>query len=413
MPSGVAQPIDRQELAARRARFQAELGEGVALIPGARLKTRSNDTEYVFRQDSDLHYLTGFPQPDALALFTRDRFVFFVQPRDPEMETWNGRRPGTEGAVNDYGADEAYPIEELATRLPDLLADRPRLWHTFGHDRSLDDQVVEALGKLRARIRRGVGAPAEVISPHVLLHRMRSYKSEAELQVMRAAAGISYRAHHAAAKLCQPGRWEYELEAALLHIFRTHGGTGPAYTSIIGSGDNATILHYVENSAKLEPGQLVLIDAGVELHGYASDVTRTYPVGGRYEGAARDVYSVVLEAQNAAFAAVRPGATLKAIHEAALRALTEGLVELKALEGDVDELVSSEAYRPFYMHSTSHLLGLDVHDVGQYMTDGEPRVLEPRVCTSARGKRRAPHTFAVSAFASKTTSSSPTMATRT
>ena len=372
--------IDPAEFAERRSRFRRELGEGVALVPGAKLRTRSNDTEHVFRQDSDLWYLTGFPQPEAVAVFTAEEFVFFVQPRDPEIETWIGRRPGVEGAVEEYGADRAFPIGELPAQLPELLADRPRLYHGFGLDAELDALVVGTLGELRRRVRRGVGTPGEIFSPHDVLHRMRSYKSPAELDVMRAAADISREAHAAAARLCRPGAWEYELEAALHHVFRSRGGSGPAYNSIVGAGDNATVLHYVENRSQLEAGDLVLIDAGVELEGYASDVTRTYPAGGRFEGAARAVYEVVLAAQQAAFGAIRPGATLKGIHDAAVRSLVEGLVELGALEGGVDELIESEDYRAFYMHSTGHFLGLDVHDVGQYAVGGEPRPLEPGMC---------------------------------
>jgi Xaa-Pro aminopeptidase len=374
------EPISAREHAERRRRFQAQLGEGVAILPGARLATRSNDTQFAFRQNSDLFYLTGFPQPDAVAVLTRDRFCFFVQPRDPEMETWNGRRPGIEGAVRDFGADEAHPSGELRERLPALLEDRPRLYHSFGFDRELDDAVVAALQQVRAKVRRGVRAPAQILSPHDLLHEMRIYKSPAELAIMRAAAGVSREAHRAAAQLCQPGRHEYELEAALHAVFRSSGGSGPAYNSIVGAGDNATILHYVENSAELRAGQLVLIDAGVELHGYASDVTRVYPVGGRYTGAARDVYQAVLDAQLATLDAVRPGVALKELHDVALRKLVEGLVALGALSGDVDELLTAEAYKPFYMHSTGHLLGLDVHDAGQYSVDGKPRALEPGMC---------------------------------
>jgi Xaa-Pro aminopeptidase len=377
---GRIEPISAEEHAERRRRFQALLGEGVAILPGAKLATRSNDTQFAFRQDSDLFYLTGFPHPDALAVLTRDRFWFFVQPRDPEMETWNGRRPGVEGAVRDYGADEAHPIGELRERLPALLENRPRLYHSFGFDRDLDDAVVAALQQVRAKVRRGVRAPSEILSPHDLVHEMRIHKSPGELAIMRAAAGVSREAHLAAARLCQAGRHEYELEAALHAVFRRSGGAGPAYNSIVGSGDNATILHYVENSAELRAGELVLIDAGVELHGYASDVTRVYPVGGRYTGAARDVYQVVLDAQLATLAAVRPGVTLRELHDVALRKLVLGLIALGALSGDVDELIASEAYKPFYMHSTGHLLGLDVHDAGQYAVDGKPRPLEPGMC---------------------------------
>jgi Xaa-Pro aminopeptidase len=315
-----------------------------------------------------------------VAVFTAARFTLFVQPRDPLLETWNGRRPGTEGAVTRFGADESFPIGELSAKLPGLVENRPRLFHTFGRDRKLDDLVVAALSDVRGRARRGVTAPSEVVSPHDLVHEMRIRKSEGELEIMRAASAISAEAHHCAAHLCRPGVREYELEAELLRVFRRGGGAGPAYNPIVGAGDNATILHYVENRDPLAEGQIVLIDAGVELHGYASDVTRTYPVGGRFSGAARDVYQAVLDAQAAAFRAVAPGVTLPEIHAAALRQLVLGLIALGALSGDVDELIKTEAYKPFYMHSTGHLLGLDVHDVGSYYVDGKPRPLEPGMC---------------------------------
>jgi Xaa-Pro aminopeptidase len=240
--------------------------------------------------------------------------------------------------------------------------------------------VLDALARTRARVRQGVSTPGEIFSPHDIVHEMRTFKSAGELDLMRTAARISTAAHRAAARLCRPGTWEYEIEAALHHEFRRRGGSGPAYNSIVGSGDNATVLHYVDNRSQLAAGQLVLIDAGVELQGYASDVTRTYPVGGRFEGAARDVYEVVLASQSAAFDAIRPGTTLRAIHEVAVRALVEGLVALGALAGDADELVKAEAYKPFYMHSTGHLLGLDVHDVGSYARGAQPRPLEPGMC---------------------------------
>jgi Xaa-Pro aminopeptidase len=374
------EPVARAEHAERRRRFQSQLGEGAALIPGAKPRTRSHDTDYVFRQDSDLLYLTGFEQPEAVAVFTKDRFVFFVQPRDPLLETWNGRRPGVEGAVSVYGADEAFPIGELASKLPGLIENRPRLFHTFAHDRALDDLVVAALADVRARGRRGVTAPTEIISPHELVHELRLRKSASEIEIMRAAAAISFEAHHAAARLAQPGVGEYELEAALLHVFRKRGGAGPAYNPIVGTGENATILHYVENKDPLRAGEIVLIDAGVELHGYASDVTRSYPVGGVFTGVARDVYQAVLDAQDAAFAVIKPGVSLPEMHQAALRQLVVGLVALGALEGDVDALIQTEAYKPFYMHGTGHLLGLDVHDVGNYYVDGKPRALEPGMC---------------------------------
>jgi Xaa-Pro aminopeptidase len=372
--------IGREELAERRKRLQGRLGEGVALVAGAKLRPRSHDVSYPFRQSSDLLYLTGFPQPEAVALLTADRFVLFVQPRDPELETWTGRRPGVEGAIAEYGADEAHPIGELATRLPGWLENRRRLYHTIGLDREIDEIVVAALGAVRQRARRGIAAPTEIVSPHEIVHEMRLHKSEAELAVMRAAADITREAHQRAARLCRSGAWEYEIEAEIDAAFRRRGGSGPAYPTIVGSGENATILHYEENASALAPGALVLIDAGAELDGYASDVTRTYPVDGRYQGAARDVYQAVLAAQAAALAAISPGITLDIIHEATVRALVRGLVDLGALAGDPDDLFAREAYRPFYMHRTSHYLGLDVHDVGRYAVDGKSRPIEPGMC---------------------------------
>jgi Xaa-Pro aminopeptidase len=369
--------IPQAVLAERRRRFREQLGEGVALVPGARMRARSHDVDYVFRQRSDLLYLTGWEQPEALALLSRDRFVLFVQPRDPAAETWTGRRPGVEGAVERYGADQAYPIGELAERLPALLENVPRLFHGFGLDRELDEIVLAAVKAVRARARQGITAPGEMVDPTLALAEMRLVKDAHELAVMRAAADISREAHQSAARMCRPGAHEYELEAELGYVFRRRGGAGPAYPSIVGAGDNATILHYIENTDELRAGQLVLIDAGAELHGYASDVTRTYPVGGRFEGVARDVYQAVLRAQELALAEVRPGALLTQIHDVAVRALVEGLIELGALSGDVSELVAGEAFRPFYMHSTSHWLGLDVHDAGAYRIGGKPRPLEP------------------------------------
>ena len=368
--------ISNEEHAERRRRFQAQLGEGIALVAGERLRSRSNDTHFGFRQNSDLFYLTGFCQPEAVAVLTRDRFTFFVQPRDHEMETWNGRRPGTEGAVEIFGADEAHPIDELATRLPGLIENRPRFFHSFGLDRGIDEICLAALDDVRRRVRRGVTAPCEFISPHAILHEMRTWKSAGEIEVMRAAAGITCEAHQAAARACRAGAREYELQAELEHVFLRRGGAGPAYSSIVGTGDNATILHYTDNRDTLRAGELVLIDAGVELDGYASDVTRTYPVDGTFSGPARDVYHVVLAAQRAALDSIVRGTTLPAIHSAALRALVDGLIELQALEGEPEELIEKEAYRPFYMHQTGHFLGLDVHDGGQYHVDGKPRPLE-------------------------------------
>ncbi len=369
--------IPMSRFAERRKRFQRELDGGIAIVPGGKLRSRSNDVDYPFRQRSDLLYLTGFDQPDAIAVFTDDRFVLFVQARDPSAETWTGLRPGIEGAIEKFGADEAFPCSKFSEQLPELLSDRSRLYYKYGQDTGLDSVVSAALEVIRGQVRRGINGPEAIISPDRILHEMRLYKDPDELEVMRAAAAISNEAHRAAARICESGRYEYELEAALLFEFRRRGGSGPAYPSIVGSGENATILHYIENQSELRDGELVLIDAGVELDGYASDVTRTYPVGGRFEGIARDVYAVVIQAQEAAIASIRPGTTLPAIHDIALRCLVDGLVSLGALEGDVETLIKESAYRPFYMHSTGHFLGLDVHDVGHYSIAGQPQELRP------------------------------------
>jgi len=345
--------------------------DAVAVFVGGRLAVRSADTEYPFRQDSDFWYLTGFDHPDAVAILsTRDgpSYRLFVQPRDPAAETWTGFRPGVEGAVSDYEAEEAHPRENFLEKLPELLRGARRIYHTLGRDRDIDARIISLQDEIRRQSRGGILPADEIVDPRLLVHEMRLHKSDAEIELMQRAADISYEAHHRAALLAQPGRHEYELEAELAYTFRSRGGTGPAYGSIVGSGINATILHYIRNDQKLAQGDLVLIDAGVEVEGYASDVTRTYPVGGRFKPEARDLYQVVLAAQLAAIDASGPGKTLPEIHSAALRILCEGMVTLGILCGNVDEIIESEAYKPYYMHGTSHWLGLDVHDVGAYVT---------------------------------------------
>ncbi len=367
--------------AARRQRLLERMGPGaVAILQGARLLTRSADTEFPFRQDSDFRYLTGFDHPHALAVLRSDGgppYTLFVEPRDSKAETWTGYRPGVEGAVTDFGADEAYPVAELDAKLPGLLERAKRLFHVLGRDAKLDARIVEILEQMRLRSRLGLVPAAEIIDPRHVLHELRLRKEPAELAIMRRAASISAEAHREAARIAEDGRFEYELEAMLLYQFRRLGASGPAYGSIVGSGRNATVLHYIRNDQKLVDGELVLIDAGCELDGYASDVTRTYPVGGSYRGVQRAVYEVVLEAQLAGLALAKPGATLPAIHEATTRRLVEGMRELGLLSGSVDDLIRSEAHRRYYMHNTSHWLGLDVHDVGPYAVEGKPRSLEP------------------------------------
>jgi Xaa-Pro aminopeptidase len=387
--------------AARRRRFlEAMEPDSVALLLGAGLATRSRDTHFRFRQDSDFRYLTGFDHPHAAAVLRKDGgppFTLFVEPRDRDAEIWNGYRPGVEGALRDFGADEAHPIGELLERLPALLERARRVYHVLGRDPRVDAKLAETVETARVRSRAHAPPPDAVLDPRALLHEMRLLKEPEELDLLRRAAEISREAHAAAAALAHEGVLEYELEAALDYTFRRRGAWGPAYESIVGGGANATVLHYVANDQPLRDGTLVLIDAGCELEGYASDVTRTYPVGGRFQGAARALYEVVLAANEAGLERARPGATLEDVHDAALRRLVEGMVELGLLAGSVDELLQSGAYRSYYMHRTSHWLGLDVHDVGAYQVDGKPRRLEPGMVFTvepglyvAAGEEKAP-----------------------
>jgi Xaa-Pro aminopeptidase len=368
--------------AERRQQLLDAMGpDAVMVFVGARLAVRSADTEYPFRQDSDFWYLTGFDHPDAVAILsTREgpTFSLFVQPRDPAAETWTGFRPGVDGALSDYAADAAHPREEFLEKLPDLLRGAERIYHTLGRDHEIDARIISLQDEIRRQSRGGVLPANEIVDPRLLVHEMRLHKSDAEIELMQRAANISLEAHHRAARLAQPDRYEYELEAELGHVFRSSGCAGPAYASIVGSGVNATILHYIRNDQQLAKGDLVLIDAGVEVQGYASDVTRTYPVGGRFEPAARDLYEVVLAAQLAAIDASGPGTTLPEIHSTALRVLCEGMRTLGVLKGGVDEIIEKETYRPYYMHGTSHWLGLDVHDVGAYVTRDDSGEAKPR-----------------------------------
>lgn len=357
------------------------MGPGaVALLCGARLATRSADTHFPFRQDSDFHYLTGFDHPHAAAVLRTDggpAFTLYVEPREREAEIWTGHRPGVEGAVRDFGADTAHPIGDLPAQVPKLLEGAERLFVVLGRDPALDARITETIDQMRLRSRTGVIPPSSIVDPRSILHEMRLFKDDSEIAILRRAAQITCAAHRATAPGASAGRFEYELEAMLDYHFRKRGASGPAYETIVGSGANATVLHYVSNRARLREGDLVLIDAGCELESYASDVTRTYPVGGRFEGPGAAIYDTVLAAQEAALAAVKPGATLDDVHAAAVRSLTGGMVSLGILAGEIDGLVESGAYKTYYMHRTSHWLGLDVHDVGAYTHEGRPRALEP------------------------------------
>jgi len=374
--------MDSREFPRRRKRLMDMMGdESIAIIPTSGVRVRNRDVEYPFRGDSDFLYLTGFPEPEAVAVLIPDRssgeYVLFCRERDEAMETWNGRRAGLEGACAKYGADDAFPITDLDDILPSLLEDRERIYYTMGQDQHFDQRVVGWVNQVRQKVRSGVYAPDEFIALNHLLHDMRLYKSRQEVQTMRRAARIAAEGHTRAMQVCRPGMMEYEIEAELLHQFMRRGARSPAYQPIVGGGANGCILHYNENTAELKNGDLLLIDAGAELDGYASDITRTFPVNGEFSPAQRQVYDVVLAAQLAAIKAVKPGHHWNDPHDAAVQALTEGLVELGILKGNVKKLIKDQAYTRYYMHRTGHWLGMDVHDVGDYKVDGQWRMLEP------------------------------------
>ncbi|MBV9773907.1 MAG: aminopeptidase P N-terminal domain-containing protein [Gemmatimonadetes bacterium] len=368
-------------LLARRERVLERLGGGVLVLCSAPELLKSRDTDVRFRQDSDLFYLTGFMEPGAVAVLTphdpERRLTLFVRPRDPERETWTGRREGVEGARERFAADAAYPVEELDQHLRALLEPADEVVYAFGTHPEMDQRILRLVtGFRRTRPRAGKG-PLAVRDPDAVLAEMRLVKEPWELERMRRAGEISARGHLAALRAARPGIGEWELEAVLDAAFRSAGGRGSSYPTIVGSGANATVLHYVANDRRARDGELVLVDAGAEWGMYAGDITRTFPVSGRFTEAQRAVYEVVLAAEEAAIAAVRPGALFSDVHEAAVRVLTRGMVDLGLLTGDVDELIESEGYKPFYMHQTSHWLGLDVHDVGPYRRGGEWVRFEP------------------------------------
>ncbi len=353
----------------------------IALVPASSLKTRNRDAEYAFRQDSDFYYLTGFNEPDALLVLIPGRIegemVMFCPPRDPAMEVWTGYRAGPEGCINDYGMDQAFPLDQLDSQLPELINGRSVLCYAQGQDTEFDQRVNSWLETLRVKVRQGAVVPQIIMMLDSWLHEMRLYKDEAEIAVMQRAAQISAEAHTLAMHKCRPGMQEYQLESLIQHYCAMSGARFQAYSPIVGGGANACILHYIENSAELKSGDLVLIDAGCELDNYASDITRTFPVNGRFSDAQKALYQVVLDTQIACIDAMKPGVAWGDIHDLSVQRLTEGLVTLGLLNGDVDELVRTEAYKPFYMHRIGHWLGMDVHDVGLYKHQGEWRPLEP------------------------------------
>ncbi|HEV2761981.1 MAG TPA: Xaa-Pro aminopeptidase [Pyrinomonadaceae bacterium] len=364
------------------AEFMRRMEPGsVAVLPSAREATRSNDTQFRFRQDSDFYYLTGFDEPDSIAVVApsheEHRFVLFVRPRDPERAIWDGPRAGLEGARETYGADAAFDITEFPSKLGDLINNARNLYYRVGADTELDATVIGQIRRMRAMVRKGVHPPTVITDPANILHEMRLVKTEDEIAVMERSAQIAAEAHREAMRAARPGMKEYEVEAVIEFVFRRSGALAPAYTSIVGTGANATILHYVNNNAELKDGDLLLVDAGAEYQGYASDITRTFPVNGRFTPAQRDIYNLVLDAQVQCVRMVKPGITMEEMHQHAIRVLTEGMARLGLLEGDPDKLIEEEKYKQFYMHRLGHYLGMDVHDVGRYVVEGEYRPIQP------------------------------------
>ncbi len=377
--------MTRSEHNRRRRRLAAAMPAGsIALLPAADELLRNRDVHYPFRQDSDFTYLTGFPEPEAMAILAPGRkegaLVLFCRPRDPEKELWDGTRVGVEGAVAGYGADQAHPVDELDEVLPKLLENCQRVYYPLGAHPELDQRLMGWIKVVRGKARSGVSAPTELVSLDKLLNELRLLKSKAEIKIMRRAARISADAHLRVMQMCRPGMWEYQLEAEFVQACSSRGGRVQAYPPIVGSGANACVLHYVDNRHRLRDGDLVLIDAGCELEGYASDITRTFPVNGRFSPPQRELYELVLGAQKAAIAKAVPGNRWNDPHKAAVRTLTRGLVELGILKGGkkaVPKLIKEEKYKPYYMHRTGHWLGMDVHDVGDYKVEGKWRRLQP------------------------------------
>lgn len=366
----------------RRVLMRTMDANAIALIPAAPVAVRSRDTEYPYRPDSNFWYLSGFEEPEALLVLIPGRkageYLIFCRDRDPEKETWHGRRLGVDRAPEALGADDAFPIEDVDEILPGLLEGRQHVYHTLGKNQSFDAQLLGWLKKSRMT-RKSTDDPDAFISLDYHLHDMRVFKSRAEQKQLKVAAKLSAKGHAAAMKVCQPGMMEYELEASLVHAYKKEGGQH-AFLPIVGGGENGCILHYTENNAKLRGGDLVLIDSGAEVGGYAGDISRTFPVNGTFSEAQRELYEIVLEANMAGIQACQPGNHWDDPHEAAVGVLTRGLKSVGILKGNIKTLIKKEAYRPYYMHKTGHWLGLDVHDVGDYKVDGHWRLLEPGMC---------------------------------
>jgi Xaa-Pro aminopeptidase len=365
----------------RRDRFIEKMNGGVAIFRSSPELIRNNDSHYKYRPDSDFYYLTGFAEPDCVMVLAPEhpehKFILFVRPKDPERETWDGRRAGLEGSVQLFGADIAYSINELDEKLPEYLKNVDKLYYTLGKTPDFDQKIINLLVHFRNKVRSGDFGPSTVIETGKILHEMRLIKNDEELETIRKANYITRQAHIEAMKSVKPGLYEYELEAIVENTFKKHGAYAPSFNTIVGSGVNSTILHYVENDKKLEDGDLVLIDAGAEYGFYAGDISRTFPVNGKFTKPQREVYEIVLNAQLEAIKMIKPGTKFIDVHNRAIEVLTQGMIKLGLLQGDLNELIKEEKYKKFYMHKTSHWMGMDVHDVGKYYLNNESRPLEP------------------------------------
>ncbi|HWM27645.1 MAG TPA: aminopeptidase P N-terminal domain-containing protein [Woeseiaceae bacterium] len=378
--------MKESEFAKRRKQLMRMIGgDGIAILPSAPVRMRSRDAEYRYRQDSDFYYLTGFAEPEAVAVLAPGRdngeFVMFCRDRDREKELWNGSRQGPEGAVSNFSADDAFPVDDVDDILPGILESRTRVYYTMGVYPDFDSRVGDWIKSLRSREASGIHTPQEFVALDHLLHDMRLYKSRAEISAMRRAAKIAVGAHTRAMAAVRPGMFEYQVEAEFVHEFRSHDTT-VSYSPIVGGGANTCTLHYVDNNAELKDGDLLLIDAGCECDYYASDITRTIPVSGRFSPEQRAVYEIVLEAQLAAIERTCKGNHWNDPHDAAVRVISRGLRKLGLLQGSLQKLIRDGAYREFFMHRTGHWLGMDVHDVGDYRVDDEWRLLEPGMVTT-------------------------------
>ncbi|MCP4444126.1 MAG: Xaa-Pro aminopeptidase [Myxococcales bacterium] len=377
----MARMLKPSVFAKHRAAFMEAMGpNSVALVGSPPELLRNGDASYSYRQCSDLYYLSGFAEPGATVVLRTEGdspYTLFVRSKDPEREIWDGRRSGVEGAIADYGASQAFSNKELRSKLRTLISNVDNLYYELGSNPVYDKLVIELLGELRQGERRGVRPPLRIVDPRFTLHELRLRKSEEELAVLRKASELTAVAHIEAMRAASSGVSESEIEAGIDFSFRRHGGTGPGYTSIVGGGANATILHYIENNQELSDGDLVLIDAGCEYQFYTADITRTFPVNGTFSDAQKRCYEIVLDSQEQAIAMTKPGVTIDEIHDRCVQVLTAGMIELGLLEGTVAERIEDGSYKKFYMHRTSHWLGMDVHDVGPYSVDGVARPLEP------------------------------------